>query len=145
MSFDVTLNVRDTQGSLVAVRGNVNGELRMTQTAESLVTYAVRGAVATATASLTNGTSTSLLAGTAGEFHDLMEISFSNNSTAAVQVQLLDDGTAVRTFQAAASTITQEKFSPPVPANAAGGQWNVDMPDITGTTVTVNALFAKNS
>src|SRR3990167_2090913 len=60
--------------------------------------YQVRDLISTASASITNGTSTVLLAGTTGEFHDLLFISFTNSSDAAVTVALTDDGTTVRSY-----------------------------------------------
>ena len=112
------------------------------------VQHTVRDLIATAQASVTTGTVTELLAGIAGTYLDLVYISFANNSDAAVNVTLKDDGTTVRTFTVPVSTnnggFIAEKLDIPWPQSAVGGTWDVDMPDITGTTVTVNALFAKN-
>ena len=110
--------------------------------------YQVRDLISTASASITNGTSTVLLAGTSGEFHDLIFISFTNSSDAAVTVALTDDGTTVRSYVAPVTTtnsgIVQMDYPIPWPQGAAGSAWRVDMPDISGTTVTVQALFATN-
>lgn len=106
-----------------------------------MVPYQVRDLVATASATITTGTSTSLLAGATGVFHDLIQVTFSNNSTSC-QVSLKSDGTAIN-FQVPAG-LTTIPFQVPLNATAAGGQWNVDMEDITGTTVYVEALFIKN-
>lgn len=145
MSFDTVLYMRDTQGSLVAVRGNVDGSFRTSPSAESMAAYSVRGAVATAIATLTKGTPGVLLSGTTSEFHDLIEVSMSNNSTATVQVSLVDDGTIIRNFQLPGSSTIQQIFSPPFPANASGSTWYADMEDITNSQVTVNALFVRNT
>ena len=111
--------------------------------------YQVRDLIATASASITNGTSTVLLAGTTDEFHDLLFISFTSNSTAsAVTVDLTDDGTTVRSYIVPVTTtnsgIVQMDYPIPWPQGATGSAWRVDMPDITNTTITVQALFAIN-
>ena len=111
--------------------------------------HQVRDLIATASASLTNGTPTSLLDGTTGEFHDLIWISFTNSSNASVTVALTDDSLTVKSFEVPVSTvnsgIVQAEYPIPWPQGATGSAWRVDMPDITGTTVTVEALFAKNA
>lgn len=113
-----------------------------------MLPYTVRDLVATASASLTNGTPTTLIAGVTGTKLDLVYISFTNNSDAAVNVTLLDDGTSVRTFTVPVSTTNGGTISfdwpIPWPQSAAGSTWQVDMPDTTGTTVTVSALYVKN-
>ena len=136
MSFDVTLFVRDVQGSLVAVRGGLGGELFAGN-------YTLRDATTTASASLTGGTPTVLQAAD-GRFMDLVEITLSNSSDAAVSVILSDDGTTVRTYPVAASSTLQLQYDTPIPQSAKGGAWRLDMPDISGTTVTAGALFRRN-
>lgn len=108
--------------------------------------YQVRDLIATASASLTTGTETTLFAGTAGEFHDLIHITCSNNSTAAVTVSIRDatGGGVVKTIDVGANTGTTVNFQVPYPQNTAAAAWTADIPDITGTTVTVEALFVKN-
>ena len=112
------------------------------------IQYTVRDLVATATASLTTGTATELIAGVSGTFLDLVYISFVNNSDAAVNVSLTDDGTTVRTFTVPVTTnnggLLSHNYPIPYPQGATGGTWRVDMPDITGTTITVEALYIKN-
>lgn len=112
---------------------------------QAVILYQVRDLVATASATLTTGTSTSLLAaGGTGVFHDLLQVTFSNNSTVSAQVSLKDDGTAYN-FQVPASGAVVIRYNAPLKQSAANSQWNADMEDITGTTVYVEALFAKNS
>lgn len=38
----------------------------------------------------------------------------------------------------------QTNFYPPLIQNAVAQTWTVDLPDVTGTTCTFSALFAKN-
>src|SRR3990167_3445015 len=99
--------------------------------------YVLGGMTVTATASLTTGTNGTLLTGDSAYKLDLIQIGFTNASDAATTVTISDDGTTVRTFPVAASTASNIEFSIPLPQNAAGGNWRVDLPDITGTTVTV--------
>lgn len=107
--------------------------------------FQVRDLAATAIASLSNGTSTVLLgAGGTGVFHDMVHVTLSNNSTSAVSVALLDDGTTRKTFQIPASNTLSIDFSYPFIQSTANTIWNVDMEDVTGTTVSVDAVFIKN-
>ena len=105
--------------------------------------YAVRGEFVTAHASLTGGTSSTLLTADTVAKLDLVWIGFSNNSDAATTVTLIDDGTTVNIYPVPASTANQFNYETPVPKNAVAGNWNVDMPDISGSTITVRALFVK--
>lgn len=109
--------------------------------------FQVRDLIATASASLSTGTETTLLAGGgAGVFHDLLEVTASNNSGAA-QVVSIRDGTAggvVRTITAEANKTVSLRFPIPVVQNTAAAAWTVDMDDVTGTTITIDALFIKN-
>lgn len=106
--------------------------------------YQIRGLVTTASATLSTGTVTSLLAGSSDVFHDLYEMTMSNDSSAAVQVLLEDDGTAVRNFELPATSISQFQFLVGLPQSSTGSVWELDLPDITGTTVRVYATFIKN-
>jgi hypothetical protein len=106
--------------------------------------YTVRDMMKTAAASVSTGTSTTLLAGDEAVFHDLLYIRCANNSDAATTIVLKDDGTTVRTFDVPANDYVAETLVPH-PQNAKGGNWDVDMPDITGTTVEVTATFIKNN
>ena len=105
--------------------------------------YAVREALVTAHASLTTGTNTTLLTGDSASKLDLIQIGFSNNSDAATSVTLSDDGTTINIYPVPAATANQFNYQIPIPQNKAGGNWQVDLPDITGTTITVRGLFIK--
>lgn len=105
--------------------------------------YVVRASIVTAHASLTGGTNTTLLAGDSANKLDLVQIGFSNNSDAATTITLTDDGTTVNIYPVPASTANQFNYQIPIPQNKVGGHWQVDMPDISGTTMTIRALFIK--
>jgi hypothetical protein len=105
----------------------------------------VRELIQTAYATITNGTETTLLAGVASTYLDLVYAMFANSSDAAVLVDIRA-GTAngiVGTVNVPASSMAG--FSPkvPIPQDVAANTWTVDMPDITGTTVYATALFSK--
>lgn len=107
--------------------------------------YVVRDSIVTASASLTNATVTTLIAGDSASKLDLVQIGFSNNSDAATTVTLKDDGTTVRTLSAPVVTASQPEYewTIPLPQSKVGGNWTVQLPSLSGTTVTVNALFIK--
>lgn len=109
--------------------------------------HQVRDLVATAYVSITGGTETTLLAaGGAGVYLDLMMITATNNSTAAVQLDIraTTAGSIIHTMYLPAST-GPVGWVPPVPwpQDNVNNNWTIDMPDISGTTVYVSALFSK--
>ena len=110
--------------------------------------FQVRDLYATAAATLTTGTAATLLAaGGAGVFNDLVHISFANNSTVAgntAQVQLLQNGTVMKTVQVPNGNTLSIDFTYPLPQATAATVWTVDMEDITGSTVNINAIFIQN-
>lgn len=107
--------------------------------------FQVRDLVSTASASLTNGTAITLLAaGSGGVFNDCVHVSFANNSTAAANVVLLSDGTIIKTIQVPANNTLSIDFTYPLTQPVANTIWSVDMEDVTGTTVNVDAVFVKN-
>ena len=105
--------------------------------------YQVRDLIATAYASLTTGTKTALRTSTTGEFSDLIQIGFSNNSDAATTVTLTDESTTVRHYPVAANSASTLNYQVPIPQSATGVAWYVDLPDITGTTIEVTAEFLR--
>lgn len=105
--------------------------------------YQVRDLITTAYASLTTGTKTSLIAGVAGAYFDLVQISCYNNSDAATVVTLTDESTTIRTIPVPASNVTHINYNVPLKQSATGVAWYVDLPDITGTTVEVTAEFSR--
>lgn len=107
----------------------------------------VRDLIATAYVSITGGTETTLLAaGGAGVYLDLIMITATNNSTAAVQLDIraTTAGNIIHTMYLPAST-GPVGFTPavPWPQDNVNNNWTIDMPDISGTTVYVSALFSK--
>lgn len=108
-------------------------------------THQVRDLIATAYVSVTNGTETTLLAATAGAYLDCIAIMLSNNSTAALSVDIrpVTGGNIVHTIRIPADGTAG--WAPPIPwpASDTGNNWTVDLPDITGTTVTASGLFSK--
>lgn len=108
----------------------------------------IRDLIKTAYVSIANGTETTLLAGVAGSFLDLIMITATNNSTAATQLDIraVTAGNIIHTMYLPAST-GPVGFTPsvPWPQDATGNNWTIDMPDQTGTTVYVSALFSQES
>ncbi len=106
----------------------------------------VRDLIATAYVSLTTGTEATFLAAVAGNLYDLVWVMMSNQSTAAVQVDIrpVTAGNILMTFQVPANGTVG--IAPPVPLPGGadtGNNWTVDMPDITGTTVNITGLFSR--
>lgn len=106
--------------------------------------YATRDALVTASATITNGTNSTLISGDADYPLDILEITFANQSSAAVQVTLKDDGTSVKTLKIPANSTLELAKNVPLKQGRAGGNWTLDMEDITGTTVVVEAVLMKN-
>ena len=108
----------------------------------------VRDLTITAYASIANGTEATLLAASAGNFHDLMYIMLANSSDAAVLVDIraVTAGNIFATVAVPANgTAGISLGGMPAPGSGAdtGNNWTIDMPDITGTTVYVTALFSR--
>lgn len=105
----------------------------------------VRDLIATAYVSLATGTETTLLAGVASTFLDLINVIGTNNSDAAVSVDLRDATGAgiITTLRIPANGTVGTNNTVPIPANTLATAWTADLPDITGTTVTLSALFSK--
>ena len=114
--------------------------------------YQVRSLVSTAYAVLSNGSETTLLAGSAGVFLDLVTVTFANTSSAALGAAT-DVNINIRDATGGgiiASVVIQDQdtktisFPVPIPQNTAGGSWTLQMDDVTGTVVNVSAIFTKN-
>ncbi|MFA7662683.1 MAG: hypothetical protein WCX88_02085 [Patescibacteria group bacterium] len=105
----------------------------------------VRDLIKTAYASVSTGTETTILAGVAGSYLDLIKIMMSNNSTVAVGVDIraVIGGNIIQHYEIPANGVVGESLSVPWPQDATGNAWTIDMPDITGTTVYVSALFSQ--
>ena len=108
-----------------------------------LVRFQARDLFVTAVASLTGGTKTALATALTGELLDLYQIQYSNNSDAATTLTITDESTAVLTIPVAASSNAIMTFDMPLPQSSTGVAWYADLPDISGTTITINALFTR--
>lgn len=105
----------------------------------------VRDLTITAYAQLTTGTETTLLAASAGNYHDLIYVMAANNSDAAVSVDIraVTAGGVVMTLQVPANGTVGIACPVPLPAQETGNNWTADMGDITGTTISLTALFSR--
>lgn len=105
----------------------------------------VRDLILTAYATLTTGTETTLRAAVAGAYLDLIMVVGANNSDAAVSVDLraVTAGNVVGTLQIPANGTAGFSLPIPYPAQETGNNWTADMGDITGTTVSLTALFSQ--
>lgn len=105
----------------------------------------VRDLLATAYATLTNGTETTLLAGATGVFHDLVYLMGSNVSDVAttVDIRAVTAGNVIMSLRIPANGTAGLSLPLPIPQDATGNNWTADMGDITGTTVYVSGLFSK--
>ncbi len=106
----------------------------------------VRDLTLTAYVSVANGTETTLRAAVAGAFLDLMMITATNNSSVATQLDIraTTGGNIIHTMYLPAQS-GPIGWAPPVPwpQDNQGNNWTIDMPDQTGTTVYVSALFSQ--
>jgi len=95
--------------------------------------------------SVTNGTETTLLAASAGSYHDLIMLVGSNNSDAAVSVDIraVTGGNIINTLRIPANGTAGFTPHVPWPQDATGNNWTVDGPDETGRTMTFSALFSR--
>lgn len=106
--------------------------------------FAIRDSITTAYVALTGGTKTELVAGVAGYYLDLIQISLANNSSVAVtDITLSDESTTVQKLSVGLNSSITLDFPAPVRQSAKGVAWYIDMGDITGTTLSVQAQFLK--
>lgn len=108
----------------------------------------VRDLIATAYATVSNVTETSLLAaGASGVFHDLIFVKFSNQSSAAINVALRSStaGTIVDTFSIPANSTVGYAPPRPMKANESASSWTIQntASDDSTTTITASGLFSK--
>lgn len=113
------------------------------QGAALVMPFSMRDGIVTAAATLTTGTNTILLTGDSDYLLDCIEVTFANQSTVAAQVTLKDDGTSVKTLEVPLGNSFELVPNYPILQGKKGGTWSVDMEDITGTTVVVEAMFMK--
>lgn len=109
----------------------------------------MRGLRMTAYATLTSGSGfgseTILLASGSGAYLDLMYMMGTNNSDAAVQIDFRAStgGTVLASLQIPAGGTAGVALPSPIPGPWTDHTWTIDAPDITGTNVTISALFSK--
>ena len=110
-----------------------------------IVRTQVRDLTQSAYAQLTTGTETTLLAGVASTFLDLLWVVGANNSDAAVMVDIRSGtaGSTLLTLQIPANGTAGIAPALPIKQEVVAGTWTADMGDITGTTVSISALFSK--
>ena len=114
-----------------------------------VVPFQVRDLIFTASADTATLAEVTLLAGTASVFNDLIEITCANQSGAAVTLSLRETtgGPVVKTLTVGASTTISRDFPMPVPQSVQATAWtiqNAGSGDISGTVVSVSALFVRN-
>lgn len=105
----------------------------------------VRDLIQTAYVSVTNGSETTLRAAVAGAYLDLVMIVGSNNSDAAVSVDIrpVTAGNIINTLRIPANGSAGWTPQVPWPQTDTGNNWTVDGPDETGRTLTFSALFSQ--
>jgi len=114
--------------------------------------YQVRDLISTARVAVTAAGETTLFAGAASTFHDLVQIMGANESTNALTVSLRDatGGGVVSTLQVPANETNSYVFPATVPQNTAAAAWTVTVDDFvsdgttTNGTITFTAIFVKN-
>ena len=131
-----------TTGQIPVGQGD-SVDMAMDPLGRQLIRFQVRDLIQTASASLTGGTKTVLATGSAGEYLDLYQITLSNNSDAAVVVSLTDESTDIMNYTVGAAGRVNEYYQIPIKQSASGVGWYVDIPDISGTTVTITAAFSR--
>lgn len=93
----------------------------------------------------TFGTETTLLSASAGFFNELIYLTATNDSNVAIamDIRCTTAGNIAMSFTIPATG--QIQFTPPVPVpqDATGNNWTVDLPDVTGTNVNVFGLFSR--
>lgn len=104
-----------------------------------------RDLISTAYVSITNGTETTLKAGVAGSYLDLIYMMGTNNSDAAITVDIraVTAGNIQTSVRIPANGTAGVALPTAIPQDETGNNWTADLPDVTGTTVTLSALFSK--
>lgn len=107
----------------------------------------VRDLVITAYVTLSTGTETTLLAASAGSFHDLIYVMAANTSGAAQQVDIrpVTAGNIVMSLYVPANSTAGVALPVPFPQSASdtGNNWTVDMGDVTNSNILISALFTR--
>jgi hypothetical protein len=106
-----------------------------------------RELIATAYITLSTGTETTLLAGTAGQYIDLLQVVAANTSSVAQQVDFRcgTAGNIVLSLSIPANATAGAVLNTPWPQDATGNTWTADGPDNTNSSILISALFSKES
>mgnify|MGYP001573982944 CR=1 FL=1 len=135
------------QTNQTAASDAADAKITLDDLGRQMVRTQVRDLTQSAYVQLTTGSETTLLAaGGAGVFHDLLWIVASNNSDAATSVDLRSAtaGTVLMTLQVPANSTTGANVNAsPLKQEIVASVWTADLPDITGTTISLSALFSK--
>ncbi len=108
-----------------------------------------RDLILTAYATFATGTEATLFAASVATYADLIYILAANDSTVAVGIDIRPStaGSIVMHLEIPANGVVGVSAPVPIPQQATGdgtgGTWTVDLPDITGTTVSVTGLFTQ--
>lgn len=105
----------------------------------------VRDLIATAYVSVTNGTETTLRAAVAGASLDMVLLTLSNTSDAAVtaDIRAVTAGNISLSIVVPPYGTAGYSASVPLPQSEQGNNWTIDLPDITGTTVYASGIFSQ--
>ena len=107
----------------------------------------VRDLVVTAYVTVTTGIETTLLAGSAGSFHDLMYIMAANESSVAqnIDIRAVTAGNVVMSLAIPANGTAGVALPLPFPQSDTGNNWTIDNDgsDVSNTTINVSALFSR--
>ena len=140
MPFEVMTTNRTAKADGADVRPKADKQGRQLM---RLVT--ARDLITTAYASVSTGTETTLFAGITSTYNDLIYVLAANNSTVSTGIDLRASvaGNILMHLEVPPNSTTGLSLPVPLPAADSGATWTVDLPDITGTTVYVSALFSK--
>lgn len=105
----------------------------------------VRDLIATAYVSVTNGTETTLRSAVAGASLDMVLLTLSNTSDAAVtaNIRAVTAGNISLSIVVPPYGTAGYSASVPLPQSEQGNNWTIDLPDITGTTVYASGIFSQ--
>lgn len=95
----------------------------------------------------TFGTETTLLAATAGAMFDLIYVMGSNDSDAAISCDIrgVTAGGVLMNIRIPANGTAGVATPVPIPQTSSdtGNAWTIDLPDVTGTNISISALFSR--
>ena len=113
--------------------------------------YHLRDITSTASSVVTRNDETEIMTGIAATFLDITQVSLSNSSTSAINLQMRSGRSAgvADTFTAAASGVTRILYDPPYPATEAGAPWTFATTNVAADSgdspVTVTIIAVQNT